>query len=356
MDLKNTSINITPAIGVIGSGSFGTVIANLLAENNERVFIYTRSKDTADKMSKAKSNRGQELHPHIIPTNDIDEITSECNLIYPCVPSNEFRPMMRKFSDYLRPHHILIHCTKGFDIILPEGKDLLDKDVRLKASDIFTMSQVIAQESSVIRIGCLSGPNLSKEIAAKQPAATVIASKFDEVIREGQASIRSKRFQVYGSNDLLAVELGGILKNTMAIAAGGLGGMGYGQNALAFLISRGLSEIVRLGVALGAQKEAFLGLAGIGDLIATCTSPLSRNYLVGQRLANGESLAYILETTDEVTEGVYTVSICKKLADNIGLKLPIINIVYKVLFEGMDAKEGLGYLMDYRWGTDVDFM
>lgn len=355
MDSKNTSSNQFP-VGVIGSGSFGTVIANLLAENNEKVFIYTRKKEVADEMRKTRKNRGQELHSAVIPTNDMEEITSGCNLIYPCVPSNDFRSMIKLFSDYLRPHHILIHCTKGFDIQVPKGKNLLDKDLKIGLSDIHTMSEVIMQESSVVRVGCLSGPNLSKELAAYQPAATVIASKFDEVIKEGQASIRSKRFQVYGSNDLLAVELGGILKNTMAIAAGGLGGMGYGQNALAFLISRGLSEIVRLGVALGAQKEAFLGLAGIGDLIATCTSPLSRNYLVGYRLAKGETLEYILETTDEVTEGVYTVSICKKLADSLGIRLPIINIVYRVLFEGMDAKQGLGYLMDYRWVTDVDFM
>ena len=218
------------------------------------------------------------------------------------------------------------------------------------------MSDVILQETIVKRVGCLSGPNLSKELADKQPAATVVASLFDEVIREGQFAIRSKRFQVYGSNDIRGVELGGVLKNTMAIAAGALGGLGYGQNAMSFLISRGLSEIVRLGKALGAEPEAFLGLAGIGDLVATCTSPLSRNYTVGYRLAKGETLETIMATSTEIAEGVKTVNICKKLGDKLDIRLPIIQIVYQALFEEMKVSEGIAFLMEYRWGTDVDFM
>jgi glycerol-3-phosphate dehydrogenase (NAD(P)+) len=264
--------------------------------------------------------------------------------------------MMMEFSPFLQPDHILIHCTKGFDLLDITESQLLSPELSLKPSQIFTMSEVILQESNVMRVGCLSGPNLAAEIANKQPAATVIASRFDEVIREGQFAIRSKRFQAYGSNDILGVELGGILKNTMAIAAGGLSGLGFGQNALSFLISRGLGEIVRLGDALGAEKEAFLGLAGIGDLIATCTSPLSRNFIVGQRIASGETLDYVLETSEEVAEGVKTVSICKKLGDNLGIRLPIISTIYQVLFEGVATEEGLGRLMEYRWGTDVDFM
>ncbi len=342
-------------VGVIGAGSFGTVIANLLAENNDKVYLYARREGVLRKINEKGKNKKQKVHSAVIPTTDIEQICAECSLIFPSVPSANFREMMKAFSPYLRPDHILIHCTKGFDVRFTD-EELLDTSLKIKPKDIFTMSEVILQESNVLRIGCLSGPNLSGEIANHQPAATVIASRFDEVIKEGQFAIRSKRFQVYGSHDILSVELSGVLKNTMAIAAGGLSGLGFGQNALSFLISRGLSEIIRLGDALGATKESFLGLAGIGDLIATCTSPLSRNYTVGYRLAKGESLKDILDTSEEVAEGIKTVSICKKMGDSLGIRLPIITVIYKVLFEEMKAEEGLGLLMEYRWGTDIDFM
>ncbi len=353
MALKNSSDRMP--VGVIGAGSFGTAIANLLAENQE-VMVYARRGEVIDDINEARMNKGQEIHENITATADIQQIAETCTLIFPSVPSSNFRKMMQDFSPYLKPDHILIHCTKGFDVGDITEKQLLDKELKLKPADIFTMSEIIRQESSIMRVGCLSGPNLSREIANKQPAATVIASRFDEVIREGQFAIRSNRFQAYGSHDIIGVELGGILKNTMAIAAGGLRGLGYGQNAMSFLISRGLGEIIRLGGALGAEKEAFLGLAGIGDLIATCTSELSRNFTVGRRIATGETLEYILETSEEVAEGVKTVSVCKKLAATLGLRLPIINTIYDVLFGEQTAEKGLGRLMEYRWGTDVDFM
>lgn len=353
MALQNTSDkNI---VGVIGAGSFGTAIANLLAENSP-VILYARRDEVIDNINNKKENRGQKMHENVFATSDIEQVCDKCSLIFPSVPSASFRSMMYDFAPFLQPDHILIHCTKGFDVGDITEKQLLDPGTRLRPSNIFTMSEVIRQESNILRVGCLSGPNLSREIANLQPAATVIASRFDEVIREGQAAIRSQRFQPYASQDLIGVELGGILKNTMAIAAGGLHGLGYGQNALSFLISRGLGEIIRLGGALGAEKEAFLGLAGIGDLVATCTSDLSRNHTVGRRIAKGETLDEIIATSDEVAEGIKTVSICKKLAEYLGVRLPIVETIYKVLFEDLNAEEGLGNLMKYRWGTDVDFM
>ena len=342
-------------VGVIGAGSFGTAVANLLAENGP-VLLYSRRDEVVEKINKLRENGGQSIHPNITATTDISSICEQCYLLFPSVPSDNFRSMMRDFAPYLRPDHIMIHTTKGFDIQVPEGKTLLDKNLSILPSDIVTMSKVIIQESNVRRVGCMSGPNLAKELANLQPAATVIASRFDEVIREGEYAIRSRRFQAYGSHDILGVELAGVLKNTMALAAGALGGMGYGQNAMSFLIARGLGEMIKFGGALGADKSAFLGIAGIGDLVATCTSPLSRNYTVGMRLAKGESLEYILDTSTEVAEGLKTVNICKKVSDKIGLRLPIISVTYRVLFEGMNAKEALSFLMDYRWATDVDFM
>lgn len=353
MAYKNTSDKAP--VGVIGAGSFGTAIANLLAENGE-VLFYSRRPEAVDIINKERINNGQKVHENITATSDLNEIADRCYLLFPSVPSDSFRQVMRDASPHLRPDHILIHCTKGFDIKVEEGKSILDKDLVLYPSDIYTMSKVILEETTVRRVGCLSGPNLAREIADMHPAATVIASKFEEVIKEGETAIRSKRMQVYSNNDIYAVELAGVLKNSMALAAGALGGIGYGNNAMAFLITRGLGEIIRLSTAMGADKHAFLGLAGIGDLVATCTSPLSRNYTVGSRLAKGETLAEIIASSTEVAEGIKTVSISKKLADSTGVKLPIIQTIYRVLFEDLKVEDALKYLMEYRWGYDADYM
>lgn len=353
MDLRNVSDKQT--VAVIGAGSFGTAVANLLAENS-KVLFYSRRPDAVEIINKERVNNGQHIHDNIRATNDLQEITENCYLMFPSISSDAFRDMMRMMAPMLRPYHMMIHCTKGFDIKLEPDKTILDKDVVLKPSDIYTMSRVILEETCVKRVGCMSGPNLAREIANKYPAATVIASKFDEVIKEGETAIRSKRLQVYSNHDIYAVELAGVLKNSMALAAGALGGLGYGQNAMAFLITRGIGEIIRLATAMGADKQAFLGLAGIGDLVATCTSPLSRNYTVGSRLAKGETLAEIIATSTEVAEGIKTVSISKKLADYTSTKTPIIQVIYKVLFENLKVEEAMSYLMEYRWGYDADYM
>ncbi|MCO5232741.1 MAG: NAD(P)-dependent glycerol-3-phosphate dehydrogenase [Chitinophagales bacterium] len=353
MDYKNVS-NKTP-VGVIGAGSFGTAVANLLAENNP-VILYSRRADRANEINKTKTSSGQSLHPRIIATNDIEYICKECFLIFPSVPSQGFREMLREFAPFLRPDHILIHTTKGLDVNLKTSDNILDKTISFEPSEIMTMSQVILQETNVKRIGCMSGPNLAKELAQHQPAATVIASHFDEVISEARNAIKSPRFQVYASHDIFGVELAGVLKNTMAIAAGILNGMGYGQNTMAFMLSRGVREMIVIGTALGADKSAFLGLAGIGDLFATASSPLSRNYTVGYRLAQGESLDYIISTSSEVAEGLKTVNICNHISHQLKLDTPIIKTAYSILFEEMELSEALSYLMNYKSSKDVDYV
>ena len=353
--MGSTSASDKHPVAVIGAGSFGTAVANLLAENGE-VLFYSRRQDAVDIINKERTNNGQSIHSNIRATSDLQEITDNCYLLFPSVSSDAFRQVMQSMAPFLRPDHMMIHCTKGFDIKLEPGKSILDKDIILHPSDIYTMSKVILEETCVKRVGCMSGPNLAREIANQHPAATVIASKFEEVIREGENAIRSKRLQVYSNHDIYAVELAGVLKNSMALAAGALGGLGYGQNAMAFLITRGLGEIIRLATAMGADRQAFLGLAGIGDLVATCTSPMSRNYTVGARLAKGETLEQIIASSSEVAEGIKTVSISKKLADSTGIKLPIIQYIYKALFEDLNVEEALRFLMEYRWGYDADYM
>jgi glycerol-3-phosphate dehydrogenase (NAD(P)+) len=218
------------------------------------------------------------------------------------------------------------------------------------------MSEVILQETVAVRVGCLAGPNLSKELIQGQPAATVIASKYNEVILEGQRLLRSEKFQVYGNSDIIGVELSGVLKNIIAIAAGALAGLGLGENAKGLLISRGMVEMVHLSNALGGSVKSVFGLAGIGDLVTTCNSVDSRNYTVGYKLAKGESLEEILASMDEVAEGINTVRIIKAFLETTGLRAPITENLYKVLFEDLEIEEALQFLMKYPFSVDVDFV
>lgn len=341
-------------VGVIGSGSFGTAVANLLAENGD-VLMYARREEIVDEINSQNRSEGIPLNEKIRATNSIQELCEKCLLLFPTIPSSSFREVMKQCAPFLQPDHIMIHTTKGLDLlkeidIKSEIKTDIDRD------DICTMSRVIRDETVVIRVGCLSGPNLAGEINDGQPAAATIASQFDEVINQGRKAIRSHRFQVYGSHNLIGVEIAGVLKNAMAIAAGALSGMGYGENVKAFLITKGLSEMIRLAKKLGGDVDAFLGLAGIGDLVATCSSSHSRNFTVGFRLAKGESLQQILDTTTEVAEGVKTVLIANALADHYKIRVPIIHTLHEILYKGVTPQEGLKYLMLHPFDVDVDYL
>ncbi|MGK7395460.1 MAG: NAD(P)H-dependent glycerol-3-phosphate dehydrogenase [Candidatus Cyclobacteriaceae bacterium M3_2C_046] len=346
MALKNTY----KTVGVIGAGSFGSAIANILAEKTE-VLLYTRKEEIVQEVLNQNSSYGRKLHERVKPTSDLEYLSNQCTVIFPIVPAINFRDMIKSLAPYLHPYHILIHGTKGLDLVQPQNtQKLLDR------SAVQTMSEVIRDESIVVRIGCLGGPNLSKELADHKPAATVVASYFDEVIQEGQRLLRNDRFQVYGSRDLIGVELAGVLKNIIAIAAGAMTGMGLGENARALLISRGMVEMIYLGKAFGGNVQAFIGLAGIGDLIATCSSPLSRNFSMGYRLAQGESPEQIIESMDEVAEGINTIKIAVRMAENYKVRAPITETLYKIIFEKMTVEEGLYYLMKYPFNYDVDFI
>jgi glycerol-3-phosphate dehydrogenase (NAD(P)+) len=352
MSLK--SLSDDKPIGVIGAGNFGSAVANLLAPQR-KVLLYARDEAVIDRITQDRENRGHKMHPNVEPTTDMAQVARNCDIIFPIVPSAHFRSMMKRLSHYLHPYHILIHGTKGFDIQLPDGHTI-DSIKTLNRSQVKTMSEVIMEESVVVRVGCLAGPNLSKELAAGQPAATVIASSFNEVIQIGKRLLRNENFQVYGNNDLVGVELAGVLKNIIAIAAGALSGMGYGENAKGLLISRGMVEMIYLGRALGGNTKAFLGVAGVGDLVTTCNSSLSRNFNVGYRLAQGETLKDILESTDEIAEGINTVLIAKKCADYYKVRAPITTTLYNVLFEDLTVKQALNYLMRYPLNVDIDFL
>jgi len=347
--LKN-QYNIKKPIGILGVGSFGTVLANIIAEKHS-VILYARKKETIDNININKIHRQIPIHQNIKATNDISEITDYCDVIFPVIPSYAFREVIRQFSPYLTSNHILIHGTKGFDVKADLSKSL----TQILPRDIFTMSEVIVDETAVHRVGCISGPNLAKEIAQKQPAGTVLASKFQEVIDIGSQILENDRFQVYGSADIKGIELAGIFKNYMAIAAGASVALGYGENVKALLITKGISEMITLGNSLGVNPKAFLGLAGIGDLVATCSSPLSRNFTVGHRLAMGETLEKIQATMTEAAEGINTVKVIKNLSDTLKITTPLVQIIYKVMYEGYSLDQGIKLLMRLNVGKDVEF-
>ena len=349
-----SSVSSEKPVGVIGAGAFGTIIANMLAETRP-VLLYGRDPEKIAQAGTTRTLRGMALHPSIGLTASLPEVAGTCDILFPIVPSGVFRSVIREIAPLLRPYHLLIHGTKGLDLQLPPGETV--ETMRfLDRTMIKTMSEVIREETVVARVGCLAGPNLSRELAEKQPGATVIASPFQEVIQTGRRLLRSDRFMVYENNDLIGVELAGALKNIIAIAAGALSGLGYGENARGLLISRGAVEMVYLGRAMGGNTKSFLGVAGIGDLVATCNSPSSRNFTVGYRLAQGEPLSAIMSDMEEVAEGVNTVKIIKKCADFYRIRALITDTLYKVLFEQLTVQDALTYLMRNPFSVDIDFL
>ena len=351
MGSKNTS---EKPIGVIGAGSFGTAVSNILAEKNQRVILYARTPEKAALLNSTRESSGHQLHDRVEVTNDLEHIGTSCDVIFPVVPSANFRSMMKELAPFLRPYHILIHGTKGFDLNVDRKK--IDAQNPLSREHVRTMSEVIKEESSVVRIGCLAGPNLAREISEKKPAATVVASHFDEVIRVGQNLLKNDRFLIYGSNDLIGIELCGILKNIIAVGAGTIAGLELGENAKALFISRGLVEMVHIGKALGGNAEAFLGLAGVGDLVATSSSHLSRNFTVGNRLAKGETIDQIIASMEEVAEGVKTIRIINELSQTYKVRCPITETLYRIINQEMTVDDAHKYLMKFPFRAEIDFM
>lgn len=341
-------------VGVIGTGSFGTAIANLLAHNVD-VLMYSRKPEVVEAINHTHRNLELTVSSRIRATLQMEELAEKCTLIFPIVPSANFRRMMRHLGSSLRPYHILIHGTKGFDV---NGIEQMASGMlpALRREHVSTMSEVILQESSVIRVGCLSGPNLANEITEGQPTATVIGSKFDEVIEMGKLVLSSSKFHVFGTHDILGAELAGALKNIIAIASGILRGKNLGKNIQAMLITRGLVEMIYFGKAMGASAHAFLGTAGIGDLVATATSKSSRNFTFGFRLGKGETREAILANMPESPEGVGTLRIAEQLAAYYKLHVPITQMLYRIVFENYDIDKAIATLISFPYDVDVDFL
>lgn len=339
-------------VGVIGAGSFGTAIAKILAENNE-VLLFSRKDAIVNSINTNHIIGSIKLAENIIGTTSLEKIASFCDVIFPIIPSEHFRKMCKTLSPYIKPYHLIIHGTKGLDVT---DYDLTKDQHPLHRSKVHTMSEIIVQETSTYRVGCLSGPNLAKEIHEGKPTATVIASSFDEVINVGKKVLDTKLFTVFGTNDILGAEMAGAFKNAIAIGSGILGGLDLGKNIQSILITRGVREMIFLAKAMGGDIKTFFGTAGIGDLVATATSSDSRNYTFGTRIGKGEKTSDIKKDMKELAEGVRTVKVMKCLADHYGLRLPIIKMIHSVIFEDFPADRAVRYLMKYPYGVDVDFM
>lgn len=304
-------------VGLLGGGSWGTTVAALVARNAPAM-LWARNSETVREINTQHSNEtylpGARLPDKLRATADIGEAVAGADVIVMGIPSQNFRSVLQQVREHIRPWVPVISLTKGLEL-----------DTRMR------MTEIIADVLPGHPVGVLTGPNLAREIMAGQAAASVIAMEDAIIVRELQCLFTSGLFRVYTNTDVVGCELGGVLKNIIAIAVGMGDGLGAGDNTRAALITRGLAEISRLGCAMGGKPETFGGLAGMGDMIATCTSPQSRNRHVGMELGRGKSMATISAEMFMVAEGAKSAPAVMALAQQYGVEMPIVSDVYKVL-------------------------
>lgn len=324
-------------VAVLGATSWGTTLAVLLAAKRVEVSLGARSAAEADLLNGARENRRLLpgiIFPDALAVAPAPDAMRRAAVVLVVVPSQRLRENLRSVVAQI-----------------PEGATIVSASKGIENGTCLRMSEVIAEEAPGHPVAVLSGPNLSREIAQGLPASTVIASADERVAREVRDLFITPRFRAYAHNDVTGVELGGSLKNVVALGAGIIDGLQLGDNAKAGFMTRGLAEITRLGIAAGANPLTFAGLAGIGDLIATCASPHSRNRFVGQELARGRSIDDIRRSMEHVSEGVPTTASTVALARKLGVEMPITREIYRVIFEGLSPERAVEELMS-RAATD----
>lgn len=327
---------IPERIGVIGAGSWGTALARLLGSKNKQVDLWVHRREHAEEIARCGENRtylpGFPLGENVRISSDLEEVVSGKRFLVLAVPSHVFRSVFHKIVPSLTDDMILISAVKG-----------------IEDDKLMTMSQVMAEEMAdegkAAGIVVLTGPSFAREVAAETPTAVTVASKREESARAVQELFGTSYFRLYRSSDLIGQELGAALKNIIAIATGISDGLGFGTNTRAALITRGLAEISRLGVKMGANPLTFSGLGGLGDLILTCTGDLSRNRTVGLKLGEGKKLKEILREMEMVAEGVNTAKSAYKLARLQGVEMPILEEAYKILYEDKACRDAVVTLM-----------
>lgn len=330
-------------VAILGGGSFGTVLANIAAENGHNAKLWLRDSETAQQINEQHENKhympGYKLENRLKASTDLKQVILASQVIFVAIPSSGFRSVIESIKSDLRPEQILVSTTKGFD-----------------ADGFLLMSEIIAAHTKNKKIGVLSGPNLAKEIAQRVLTGTVIASECSEVRHCVQSLLSNQYFRVYSSHDMYGVELAGSLKNIYAIISGLAASLGMGENTRSFLITRSLAEMSRFAVSLGANPLTFIGLAGVGDLIVTCMSPLSRNFRVGYALGKGESLNQAIANLGEVAEGVKTLQLVKFKADEMKVYMPLVNVLYDVIYNNLSIDQAIKTLMTSAQNTDVEFV
>ena len=322
-------------ISVLGAGGWGTTLAILLHYNGHNVTLWEYKKSYARHLLKTRINTdylpGIKIPKEILITHDIEEASDDKNLIVLAVPSQFLRDVVKKINYRKIEDAILVSVSKGI-----ENTSLMTMSQMLK--DVFT-------HINENQIGVISGPSHAEEVSQMVPTAVVAASIDIETSKAIQAAFMTSYFRVYASTDILGVELGGAFKNIIAIGAGIIDGAGFGDNTKAAIMTRGVAEISRLGLAMGARPETFAGLSGMGDLIVTCMSRHSRNRYVGEQIGKGKKLKEVLKSMEQVAEGVETTRSAKQLAAKVKIETPITNEVYKILFEDKDPVKATTDLM-----------
>ena len=317
-------------IAIIGSGSWGVALAVHLASvgNNVKIWSFMEEeRDLINNERKCKFLPGVELPENIMCSTDFEEVIKDSKMILHVTPSKFTRSIFKQYKEYVGNKPVII-CSKGFE------KETLE-----------TLDEVILEEMPTAKVGALSGPSHAEEVSIAVPTALVIASKHQNILKMVQDAFMSEKMRIYTSNDVKGVELGGALKNIIAFCSGAAAGIGLGDNSFAALITRGLKEIVRLGVELGGKEETFYGLSGLGDLIVTCLSEHSRNRKAGYLIGQGKSLEETKKEVGMVIESVDNIEVAYELGKLHNIEMPIVETVYKVLYENLDPQEAVKSLM-----------
>ena len=317
---------------IVGAGAWGTALADLVARNGQRAVLWARETDVVADVNANHTNsrflRGAALSPSLTATDDLAAALKDANTITFVAPSHVLRAVIRSAAHAVRDDAILIVATKG-----------------IERESFALMTDIVAEELPGRSVVALSGPSFAAEVAQRQPTAVVAASRDEAAALRTQQLFSSAEFRVYTQRDVIGVELGGALKNVMAVATGVLDGLGLGFNPRAALITRGLAEMTRLGVALGAEPLTFAGLAGMGDLVLTCTGSLSRNRTVGVEIGQGRPIDEVLHARETIAEGVITTQSAHALAMSRGVEMPIVRTMHRILFEAMPPRDAIAELM-----------
>ena len=328
-------------VAVLGGGSFGTVLANLAASNDYKVSLWVRDAEQALRINSEGANTSYhpelKLSDNIQATDDLNEVMRDASIIFIATPSIIFEQIMNRISELIDNKAYVISCTKG----------ILENPFR-------SMTDVI-QNKIKNDVGVLSGPNLAKEIAQNKIAGTVIASNNEDLIKLVKDTLSSKTFKIFSSNDIQGVELGGALKNIYAIICGLADSLEVGENALGLILTRSMAEMSRFAVAKGANPVTFLGLSGMGDLVATCTSTLSRNYQLGHNLGTGMSLDDAKDNVGQVAEGIRTLEVIRNESISLDLKMPLIESLYNIIYKNSSPDSLITDLINNPHEVDVEF-